>query len=148
MLVTSSVSSESEASDLCAPFISFFFVCWDPEQILRLLPSTAGLATWTVIPPGCSTNETGTSGSETCAQSRGCPFNISQSTSWQYLGNNSLGLEHDLGGDGLSATFGTNTIALGFTNATGGPTLHSQLVTGLEADFLLQRSLRPWKPAN
>ncbi len=68
----------------------------------------------------------------TCAQSRGGLFDISQSTSWRYLGNYTIGLERDLRGNDLTATYGTDTVALGFTNATGEPVLQSQLVAGFE----------------
>ncbi len=43
-----------------------------------------------------------------------------------------MGLERDLGGNNLTATYGTDTVALGFTNAVGGPVLQSQLVAGFE----------------
>lgn len=99
---------------------------------MRVLPSTAGQLTWAVIPQGCPPSEVGAEGSLNCTQDRAGLFNISQSTSWQYLGNYSLGLEPNFGDNGLTALYGNDTVALGFTNANGGPTLHSQMVAGFE----------------
>lgn len=49
------------------------------------------------------------------------------------LGNYSLGLEVNLGYD-ETATYGLDTVALGLTKSTGGPSLESQIVTGIATD--------------
>jgi len=68
-----------------------------------------------------------------CIASRGGLFNSSQSTSWHVLGNYSLGLESNLGYN-ESGTYGRDKISLGLSNATGGPTLGSQLVVGIATE--------------
>ena len=67
----------------------------------------------------------------TCPESRGEPFDFSLSKSWSEVGNYSLGLELNLGYN-YDGTFGLDTVALGLSNATGGPTLQRQVVAGLE----------------
>ncbi|KAL8992354.1 MAG: hypothetical protein Q9169_007165 [Polycauliona sp. 2 TL-2023] len=98
-----------------------------PEQTVRVLPSTAGSATWIVTPGGCdpSTPE--------CSQARGGLFNQSQSSTWEDLGAWTLALEQNLGRN-ESGAFGLDTISLGLTNTTGGPTLDSQIIAGIETE--------------
>jgi len=110
---------------------SFALRVGNPEQTSRVLPSTAGQATWVVISQGCG--QPGTSAFLNCNESRGGLFDPKESKSWQSLGNYSLGLEHNLGYD-ETATYGLDTVALGFTNATGGAGLGSQVVSGLATD--------------
>lgn len=94
-----------------------------PEQTVRVLPSTAGSATWVVTPEGCE--------SEECSKTRGGLFNLDRSNTWAQLGNATLALEQNLGRN-ESGTFGLDTISLGLTNTTGGPTLKSQIIAGIE----------------
>ena len=103
----------------------------NPEQNVRVLISTAGEATWVVLPQGCPPNTPGINPSLTCSQSRGELFDTSQSNTWSVLGNYSLGIEANLGYSD-PATWGLDTVALGLSNATGGPTLSNQVVAGLE----------------
>ena len=84
-------------------------------------------------PQGCPPGRNGTSTSSPCSQSRGGLFDSSQSSSWQTLGHFLLELERDLG-DNYAALYGLDTVALGFDNSTGGPTIHSQVVSALETD--------------
>ena len=105
------------------------------EQVCRVLPSTAGQATWVVSPAGCLPGELGTETSLNCSESRGGTFNPSQSKSWHASGNYSLGLEADVGYDALIATYGEDTVALGFTNSNGGPKIDSQIVANIETDY-------------
>lgn len=102
-----------------------------PEQTVRVLPSTAGQATWVIAPSGCPPSVANTTASPTCSQARGGLFNASQSTSWDVLGNNTLGLGANLGYGDLTALYGLETISLGFSKSIGGPTLDSQVVTAL-----------------
>ena len=67
----------------------------------------------------------------TCPQSRGDLFDTSQSNTWSVLGNYSLGIELNLGYND-PATYGLDTVALGLSNATGGPSLQGQVVAGVE----------------
>lgn len=103
----------------------------NPEQTVRVIPSTAGQATWVIAPLGCPPDEPGTSPSARCQDSRGGLFNASQSRSWHALSNNSLGLDANLGYGDLSALYGLDTIGLGFSDSIGGPKLDSQVVTAL-----------------
>lgn len=98
-----------------------------PEQTVRVLPSTAGSATWVVIPGGCE------SLSSNCNDARGGLLNQSRSNTWQDLGPFTLALEQNLGHN-ESGAYGRDTIALGLSEATGGPTLHSQIVAGIETE--------------
>lgn len=104
------------------------------EQLVRVLPSTAGNAVWVVSPQGCLSGEAGTSPSVTCAESRGDLFNASESASWKNLNNYNLGLELNLGGFNDTADYGLDTVALGLSNATGGPCLDSMVVASYAKD--------------
>lgn len=101
---------------------SFALRVGSSEQIVRVLPSTAGQETWVVSPQGCPPGRNGTSTSSSCSQSRGGLFDSTQSSSWQTLGNYSLGLELNLGYDD-TALYGLDTVALGFDNSIGGPAI-------------------------
>ena len=105
------------------------------EQVCRVLPSTAGQATWVVTPTGCLPGELGTEPSMNCSESRGGTFDPSQSKSWVAVGNYTLGLEADVGYDALIATYGKDDVALGFTNSNGGPKIDSQVVAAIETDY-------------
>lgn len=100
-----------------------------PEQTVRVLISTASGGTCVVLPGGCPPNTPGISPSWTCAQSRGEIFDPSLSN-WTSLGNYSLGIEANLGYND-PGSYGLDTVALGLSNATSGPTLQGQLVAGL-----------------
>lgn len=103
----------------------------NPEQNVRVLISTASEATWVVLPGGCPPNTPGITPSLTCSQSRGELFDTSRSNSWSSLGNYSLGIEGNLGYN-EPGSYGLDTVALGLSNATGGPTLQGQVVAGLQ----------------
>ena len=96
-----------------------------------MLISTASDSTWVVLPGGCPPGTPGTTPTKTCSQSRGITFDSSLSTTWSSLGNYSLGVETNLGYD-APANYALDTVALGFSNATGGPTLQRQVVAGME----------------
>ncbi|KAL9596522.1 MAG: hypothetical protein Q9219_005743 [cf. Caloplaca sp. 3 TL-2023] len=98
-----------------------------PEQAVRVLPSTAGSATWIVTPGGCQPV------SEDCSTARGGLFNQSQSSTWKDLGPLTLALEQNLGHN-ESAAYGLDRISLGISNATGGPTLDNQTIAGIETE--------------
>ncbi|KAI4105400.1 MAG: hypothetical protein LQ339_003464 [Xanthoria mediterranea] len=96
-----------------------------PEQNVRVLPSTAGSATWVVTPGGCDPP------SSTCTEARGGIFNQNQSSTWKDLDLFTLNLEQNLNHN-ESGAFGLDTISLGLSNATAGPTLDSQIIAGIE----------------
>lgn len=100
---------------------------------MRVLPSTAGQSTWVVGPQGCPPGRNGTSPTSPCNQSRGGLFNPAQSSSWDPLGNYSLDLEVNLGYD-KTAPYGLDTVALGFSDSIGGPTIPSQVVSAIATD--------------
>ena len=95
-----------------------------------MLISTASEATWVILPQGCPPDIPGIEPSLTCSGSRGEIFDISGSKTWSVLGNYSLGIEANLGYTDIG-DYGLDTVALGFTNATSGPTLQGQVVAGL-----------------
>ena len=84
-------------------------------------------------PQGCPPGRSGTSPSSSCNQSRGGLFGPTQSSSWQALGSYSLGLELNLGYN-ETAPYGFDTVALGFDNSIGGPTVDSQVISALATD--------------
>ena len=98
---------------------------------MRVLISTASEVTWVVLPGGCPPGAFGNVNYPNCSQSRGNLFDPSHSSSWREIGNYSLGSELNLGYD-FDGTYGLDTIALGSTNLSGGPTLNSQVIAGLE----------------
>ncbi|KAL8833442.1 MAG: hypothetical protein Q9176_007982 [Flavoplaca citrina] len=98
-----------------------------PEQTVRVFPSTAGSATWVVRPGGCEPP------SQECTASRGGLFDQNRSSTWNELGPYTLALEQNLGRKG-SGVFGLDTLSLGLTNTTGGPTLDSQIIAGIETE--------------
>ena len=112
---------------------SFALRVGSSEQVVRVLPSTAGQETWVVSPQGCPPGRNATSTSSPCSQSRGGLFDSTQSSSWQILGNYTLELELNLG-DNYAALYGLDTVALGFDNSIGGPTIHSQVISALATD--------------
>src|ERR1700722_466159 len=54
-----------------------------PEQVVRVLISTASQQTWVVDPRGCPDD---TQTNNTCAESRGTTFNLENSRTWTMQG--------------------------------------------------------------
>ena len=119
-------SSERDGDD--GLWSSFDLRVGDPEQVVRVLPSTAGYVTWVVMTTGCQPL------SFACSSSRGGLFNLTQSSSRNDLGLYNLDLELNLG-DNETGSYGVDKIALGLSNVTGGPTVDSQIVVGIETDY-------------
>ncbi|KAK0513754.1 hypothetical protein JMJ35_003476 [Cladonia borealis] len=107
---------------------SFALRVGNPEQTVRVLPSTAGQATFVVSPLGCPATEPAN-----CTQTRGETFDSSNSKSWKSIGNYTLGLEQNLGYNEI-ATYGFDALALGLSDATGSSTLQSQVIADIETD--------------
>ena len=84
-------------------------------------------------PQGCPPGRHGTSTSSSCNDSRGGLFDAARSSSWQSLGNYSLDLEVGIVEDEI-ASYGRDTIALGFDSSTGGPALNSQVIAAYTTD--------------
>lgn len=104
----------------------------NPTQLVRVLISTAGQATGVVIVDGCPSKTTD------CEESRGGLFNPNSSNTWKPQGNYTLGLEANNGYGDITAMYGYDTLSLGLSKATGGPSLKSQVVAGLVSqDFKL-----------
>ena len=89
--------------------------------------STAGQATWVVLPGGCQDPSCDPS-------SRGGVFNINESNTWNGTGNYSLGAELNFNYD-FTGAYGLDTVALGFGSSIGGPLLDSQVLVGIETTF-------------
>ena len=98
-----------------------------PEQTVRVLPSTAGSATWIITPGGCEPP------SSRCSDARGGLFDQNSSSTWESLGPFTLALEQNLGHN-ESGAYGLDTMSIGLTNAIGGPTLSSQIIAGIETE--------------
>ena len=102
---------------------------------MRVLISTAGENTWVILPGGCPPGTPGISSDETCTQSRGETFDPTKSSTWSAKGNYSLNIELNLGYND-PATYGFDTLTLGLNNASNSPTLHGQVIAGVETyDF-------------
>jgi hypothetical protein len=97
-----------------------------PEQMVRVLISTASQQTWIVDPRGCP-DDTPTNNS--CAESRGTTFNLETSKTWKPQGLYDLWIESNLGLTG-NAEYGFDTVGLGYPGE-GGITLESQTVGAL-----------------
>ena len=95
---------------------------------MRVLPSTAGQATFVVGPLGCPATQPAN-----CTQTRGGTFDSSKSKSWKSIGNYTLGLEQNLGYN-ETATYGFDALALGLSDATGSSTLQTQVIADIETD--------------
>ena len=108
---------------------SFAIRVGTPAQTVRVFPSTAGQGTFVVGPLGCQPSD-GTEVFPNCTETRGELFDTSKSTSWENLGNYSLGLETNLGYN-ETAAYGLDSVALGYSDANGGPTLQSQVVSDI-----------------
>ena len=68
-----------------------------------------------------------------CNDARGGLVNLNQSSTRQELGIYDLNLELNLGHND-SGGYGLDTVALGLSDATGGPTLDSQVVVGIQTN--------------
>ncbi|KAL8702993.1 MAG: hypothetical protein Q9201_003830 [Fulgogasparrea decipioides] len=90
-----------------------------PPQVVRVLISTAGQSTWVVSDLGCPQDVPAS-----CRETRGELFNHGGSSTWNELGNNSLGLELNLYPSD-NATYGLDTVALDFHS---GPALQHQVI--------------------
>lgn len=111
---------------------SFALRVGNPAQSLRVLPSTAGQAIWAVATDGCAS---GPAVIGDCARARAGTLNFNNSLTWEPKGIHSLALEANFGFAGISAMYGLDTVALGFSNHTGGPLLNKQIVAGLETNL-------------
>ncbi|KAL8668962.1 MAG: hypothetical protein Q9168_006433 [Polycauliona sp. 1 TL-2023] len=107
---------------------SFSLRVGNPAQIVRVLISTAGQATWVVSDQGCVP-----ASFDACEKDRGGLFESNASQTWKELCNFSLGLENNLGPSD-NATFGLESVALDISNATGGPPLTGQVVAAISGN--------------
>lgn len=107
---------------------SFTLRVGNPEQLVRVLVSTAGTNTWVVLPQACL------GASSDCANARGHPFNFTNSVTWKKEGIYQLGPNELNLGYNHSAYYGLETLSLGESNVTGGPTLVNQTVAAFAND--------------
>ena len=85
-------------------------------------------------PSGCPND---TSPLSSCQQARGGLFDPKRSTSWESIGNYSLELGVSLGYS-FTAPYGLDTVALGFSDTLGEPTLIPQVIADVATnDFYL-----------
>lgn len=99
--------------------------------------------TWVVAPQGC----TSSTNYDSCATSRGEIFNLSQSTTWDYVGLYSLWIEQNLGYGG-NAYYGYDTVTLGGLGEGGTTLLNTTVGAFALTDFYLGNfGLNP-KPTN
>ena len=103
---------------------TFFVRVGDTQQTARVLPSTAGQATWVVMTEGCKPDALD------CNDARGGLVNLDQSRARKDLGIYKLGLEKNLGHN-ASGDYGLDTLSLGLRSS---PTLDSQVVVGIQTN--------------
>ncbi|KAL8711214.1 MAG: hypothetical protein Q9220_004359 [cf. Caloplaca sp. 1 TL-2023] len=107
---------------------SFNLHVGSPAQVVRVLISTAGQATWVVSTLGCP-SDAGIS----CNDTRGDVFVTNASRTWNPEGFRPLDLELNLYPSD-NATYGLDTVGLGFTSDNGAPSLPNQVVAALTGD--------------
>jgi hypothetical protein len=113
------------------PWSTFTVQVGTPAQNVRVLISTAGSATWVVVPEGCVLD-----GPSNCADLRGQDFQRNASSTWEFNDYYELLLESNLGYTG-SGGFGFDKVGLGW-QGSGGPLLDHQVVAGIATeDFWL-----------
>ncbi|KAL8784988.1 MAG: hypothetical protein Q9213_003649 [Squamulea squamosa] len=111
---------------------SFALRVGTPGQPVRVLISTAGQSTWVASKHGCPANAP-----IECKDFRGDLFAVDESRTWIGQGNKSLDLETNLYHPDAAA-FGLDTVALGFSNINGGPTLENQVLAAITGyEFML-----------
>ncbi|OJD30181.1 acid protease [Diplodia corticola] len=110
---------------------SFTLRVGSPQQFVRVFPATSSQQIWVVKPEGCAyTQDT------SCPSDRGWVFNISQSSTWETIGNYSTWAERNLGYD-AAATYGYETVGL-MGEGENGPTLVNATVGAMmDLDFFL-----------
>jgi len=110
---------------------SFSVRVGNPEQVVRLLPSTQGYNTIAVLPGGCNdtTDYTG------CVADRGGVFDPTGSKTWQDVGIYGAGMQANLGYEAVSVDFGIDKVGLGIVDNEN-LTFANQVVGGIvENDF-------------
>lgn len=83
----------------------------NPEQVVRVHPSTSGYNVITVLPGGCNT----TSDYKACTTARGGIFDPSGSKTWQDEGLFGVGMQANLGYNSVNGDFGLDKVGLGIT---------------------------------
>ena len=114
---------------------SFALRVGTPAQDVRVLVSTNSPETMVVLSPGCSSAAVNPI-PNSCANSRGGLFNPSASSTWQEQGlfginQDGVGFEANLGYS-QNASYGLETVGLGYVAGGNGPTLNNQTVAGIE----------------
>ena len=100
-----------------------------PEQIVRVLISTASQQTWVVLAKGCLPSDT------SCKDARGGIYYPENSTTWSQQGDGYYQLQLELNLMNVSANglYGNDTIGLGL-RGSGEPTLENQIIGGIGAE--------------
>ncbi|KAL1628316.1 hypothetical protein SLS54_001889 [Diplodia seriata] len=110
---------------------SFTLRVGSPQQFVRVFPATSSQQVWVIKPGGCAyTDDT------SCASERGWLFNVSESSTWESIGNYSTWVERQLGYD-AAAMYGYETVGL-MGEGENGPTLENATVGAMmDLDFFL-----------
>lgn len=143
----SSVELEPRATTVPAPIVFTPDQNWDgidgqwssftlrvgtPQQFVRVFPATSSQQTWVVRPEGCAY----TTDTSTCENLRGWTFDISASSTWDFIGNYSTWIERQLG-IYAGASYGYDTVGLGGVGE-GGPTILNTTVGAMmDLDFFV-----------
>ncbi|KAI9819731.1 MAG: hypothetical protein M1832_003965 [Thelocarpon impressellum] len=108
------------------PWSSFTVRVGSPEKRSRVMVSTAGHATWVVLPDGCAAAD-----GASCPDERGGIFRPEGSTTWADKSLYNLALEENLNYTG-NGRYGFDRVGLSLENSSG-PSLDSQVVAGIVA---------------
>lgn len=128
-IISNTNRSNREGND--GPWSTFTVQVGTPAQNVRVLISTAGSATWVVVPEGCPDG-----GVFDCTDLRGQSFNLNASSTWKFNDYYELVLESNLDYAGTGG-FGFDKVGIGW-QGDGGPVLENQVVAGIAIeDFWL-----------
>jgi hypothetical protein len=108
---------------------SFSLRLGNPEQVVRVLPSTSGYNVIVPVPEACNS----TSDYTACASARAGIFDRTQSKTWQDQGFFGLGMQANLGYGEINGDFGLDKVGLGIT-VNPNVTFANQVIGGIIAD--------------
>ncbi|KAH8668049.1 aspartic peptidase domain-containing protein [Tricladium varicosporioides] len=103
-----------------------------PAQDVRVLPATSWQETWVVYGAAANACNASLGIPSNCNEARGRFFDSAMSSSWEAGPQLYLGLNAQLGYEGLGQ-YGFDTVGFGFMNDTG-PTLKHQIVSEMISD--------------
>lgn len=111
------------------PWSTFSIRLGNPEQVVRVLPSTSGYNVIVPLPGACNT----TSDYNGCVTARAGVFDPSGSKTWQDQGLFGVGMQANLGYGTVNGDFGLDKVGLGIV-VNPNVTFADQVIGGIVAD--------------